>query len=169
MTPSGRQKHATPIWWVTEGQLAGMPMPWLDPNRREELGGSIDAYNDEMQSLWDAGIRSVACLLNIPGDQRVYESAGFEFLCMPLRNGGAPTSTAEMDGFYDFYRSSSAALAVHCEAGLGRTGTIVAMLLIAEGSEVDEAVAKVRAAQPAAIETAAQMKFLEESERHFRK
>jgi atypical dual specificity phosphatase len=68
---------------------------------------------------------------------------------------------------HDFFISSPLALAVHCEAGLGRTGTILAMLLIAEGAGVDDAVSRIRAAQPAAIETAAQMKFLEDCSSYF--
>ena len=138
-------------------------MPWLDPKRRENLGGRIDAYEDEMQSLWDAGIRSVVCLLNIPGDQRVYESAGFHFLCMPLPNGGVPGTEQEFGSFLEFYRNSPPALAVHCEAGLGRTGTMIALLLISEGASVAAAIELVRAAQPAAIETTAQVQFLEKA------
>ncbi|MEM7386311.1 MAG: hypothetical protein AAF514_15325, partial [Verrucomicrobiota bacterium] len=79
--------------------LAGMPMPWLDPMHREECGGPINAYEDELSSLWEAGIRSVACLLNIPGDQMVYESAGFKFLCLPIPNGGAPSNGRDIHLF----------------------------------------------------------------------
>lgn len=161
-------KHVSPIWWVEEGRLAGMPMPWLDPMRRENLGGPIDAFEDEMQSLWDAGIRSVVSLLNLPSDKNVYESAGFRFLCVPIPNGGAPSCRTEIHLLHDFFLESPAALAVHCEAGLGRTGTVVAMLLLAQGAEISSAVSRVRAAQPSAIETAAQLKFLEDCADYFK-
>lgn len=158
------KKHVTPLWWVEEGKLAGMPMPWLDPARRENLGGAIDAYDDEMRSLWDAGVRSVACLLNIPSDQRVYESAGFSFLCFPIANGGVPADEGEVRRFIEYAQSAPAALAVHCQGGIGRTGTMIAVLLMAGGASFEEAVTRVRAAQPAAIETAPQMQFLEQCE-----
>ncbi len=161
--------HVTPLWWVEEGKLAGMPMPWLHPLRRENLGGAIDAFDDEMASLWDAEIRSVVSLLNIPSDRSVYESAGFRFLCLPIPNGGAPSDNESIQALQEFYHSSPKALAVHCEAGLGRTGTVIAMFLISEGANLDDAIARVRSAEPAAIETAAQLKFLESFEREHRR
>lgn len=49
---------------------------------------------------------------------------------------------------------------VHCMGGLGRAGTVAAMLLIGRGADADEAMSRVRAARPGAIETAAQEAFL---------
>jgi ADP-ribosyl-[dinitrogen reductase] hydrolase len=47
-------------------------------------------------------------------------------------------------------------VALHCRAGLGRSGTVAARLLIELGLDPADAVARVRAARPGAIETAAQ-------------
>ena len=49
---------------------------------------------------------------------------------------------------------------VHCIAGLGRSGTIVARLLIDAGSGPDEAMAAARRARPGAIETEEQEAYL---------
>lgn len=49
---------------------------------------------------------------------------------------------------------------VHCAAGLGRTGMLVARLLVDAGLAPAEAIARVRRARPGTIETAAQADFV---------
>ncbi len=49
---------------------------------------------------------------------------------------------------------------VHCRGGLGRAGTVAARLLIELGVPPQDAVAKVRAARPGAIETAEQLRYV---------
>ena len=79
------------LWWVIPGVLAGMPMPFIALDRRMNHGGALTAYDDDLSALHAAGIRAVVCLLNIPSDAEVYESAGFAFLCLPVPDGGVPT------------------------------------------------------------------------------
>lgn len=49
---------------------------------------------------------------------------------------------------------------VHCRGGLGRAGTVAARLLVEMDVPADEAVARVRAARPRAIETREQMQYV---------
>lgn len=49
---------------------------------------------------------------------------------------------------------------VHCRGGLGRAGTVAACLLVELGEAPDDAVRRVRAARPHAIETAAQERYI---------
>ncbi|MFY7960206.1 MAG: protein-tyrosine phosphatase family protein [Elsteraceae bacterium] len=51
-------------------------------------------------------------------------------------------------------------IGLHCHAGLGRTGTVAALILIERGVTPVEAIAAVRRARPGAIETAAQLSYL---------
>ena len=59
-------------------------------------------------------------------------------------------------------------VAVHCEAGLGRTGTMLAAYLISQGESAGAAIGRVRVVEPAAVETSQQMQFLKQYEKAVR-
>ena len=150
------------LWWVIPDVLAGMPMPFVHPERRLAMGGAITAYDDELPVLYSAGIRAVVSLLNIPIDKVVYQSAGFAFLWLPIADGAAPTmdQADEFVAFVNQQRAARQPVAVHCEAGIGRTGTMLAAYLISQGETAYGAIRRVRAVEPVAVETFEQMKFL---------
>ena len=151
------------LWWVIPGTLAGMPMPFIHPDRRMLGEGALDDYKDELPVLHSAGIRGVVSLLNLPTDAPVYESAGFSFLCLPVADGGAPTEE-QIDQFIQFVTEQLVAdrpVAVHCEAGLGRTGTFLAAYLVSQGNTAETAIERVREAEKSAVETVSQIRFLE--------
>jgi atypical dual specificity phosphatase len=141
-----------------------MPMPFIHPNRRLNFGGPLNTYNDELPELYSAGVRAVVSLLNIPSDALVYETAGFNFLCLPIPDGDAPTvdQAQHFIRFVDEVRILKQAIAVHCEAGLGRTGTMLAAYLIAQGETAENAIALVRNKEPVAVETTKQIGFLKQ-------
>jgi atypical dual specificity phosphatase len=154
----------TRLWWVIPGVLAGMPMPFIHSERRLNQGGALEDYDDELRSLSAGGIKAIVSLLNIPSDASIYESAGFDFLCLPVPDGGAPTldQMSAFVRFVDAHRATQRAVAVHCQAGLGRTGTMLAAYLIAQGETAGGAIQRVRSIESGAIETPAQIHFLQE-------
>ncbi len=165
---SAQQKENL-LWWVVPKVLAGMPMPFIHPERRLAGGGELDDFEDELSVLHAAGVRAVVSLLNIPSDALVYESAGFGFLCLPVPDGGAPTLGQAMEFicFVTSHREKKLPVAVHCEAGLGRTGTMLASYLISQGESAETAIQKIRAVENVAIETVQQIAFLEKwAKRH---
>jgi ADP-ribosyl-[dinitrogen reductase] hydrolase len=90
---------------------------------------------------------------------------GLEWLHLPIRNLGIPGAAWEAQ-----WRDAGAALraelagggrfAMHCYAGLGRTGMIAARLLVEHGLAPAEAIARVRAARPGSIETSGQERYV---------
>jgi len=154
------------LWWVIPGVLAGMPMPFIHLDRRMNFGGALTAYEDDLPVLYSAGVRAVVSLLNIPNDATVYQSAGFSFLCLPVPDGGAPTleQATEFVRFVREQREAHRPVAVHCEAGLGRTGTMLAVFQISEGESAAAAIRRVREVEKVAVETRQQVQFLEQYE-----
>jgi ADP-ribosyl-[dinitrogen reductase] hydrolase len=54
-------------------------------------------------------------------------------------------------------------IVMHCAAGLGRTGTIAAMILTQFGAKADDAIQQVREARPGSIETVEQEAYVRRS------
>jgi atypical dual specificity phosphatase len=157
-------KENSLLWWVIPGDIAGMPMPFIHWERRMNLGTALAAYDDDLPVLYSAGIRAVVCLLNIPTDEPVYKAAGFDFLCLPVPDGAAPTmdQTHQFVEFVSLQRQAQKAVAVHCEAGFGRTGTMIAAYLISQGDSALQAIERVRSVERVAVETREQIFFLEQ-------
>jgi protein tyrosine phosphatase (PTP) superfamily phosphohydrolase (DUF442 family) len=153
---------ALPIWWAIPGVLAGASMPLLHQERREHLTSAPDAYSDDLQFLYRAGVRAIVCLLDFPSLAQIYSGAGFAVHVMPVTEGGSPTHEqfAAFVRFVDHQRSVGHPVVVHCVAGRGRTGTVIAGYHIAQGCTLDAALAHVRSLQPLAVETPQQLNFL---------
>lgn len=78
---------------------------------------------------------------------------------VPVRDFEAPTRPQLETGLGVIHAAVSAGerVAVHCGGGLGRSGTVAACYLVDLGQEWRDAVVRVRAVRPGAIETSAQL------------
>jgi atypical dual specificity phosphatase len=136
--------------WVLEDRLAAMPFPLTE-----------DAY----VVLQQLGIKAI---LNLTGylDDAPLLSA-FNVYHIPIANQKPPT-LHEMHQAVSIIQASlksSQPVVVHCEAGLGRTGTIIAGYLATCGLPAQEAIDYMRKLRPGSVETEEQEAVIYEYER----
>lgn len=97
---------------------------------------------------------------------------GIEWVQFPIRDVDVPTPAA-----MDQWRAVSPKLhqimerggrvVVHCRGGLGRAGTIAALMLVERGRSAHDAINDIRSVRPGAIETSEQARWLINHARHY--
>lgn len=141
--------------WIVEGKLAAMPVP----GRNRPLTENTDFLESQ-------GIRTVISLTENPPS---FEETSIQQVRIPVTDFTAPT-LQQMIEFVDVVSDSTAhgnPVAVHCTAGLGRSGTMAAVYLVANGASADEAIARVRELRPGSIETEEQENAVRQAEVYF--
>ncbi len=116
--------------------------------------------------MTDLGVSTVACLLadhEMPAELvAAYETAALELLRFQIPDFGRPASAEALSAFLDELLDRPRrreTIYLHCFAGLGRTGTVLACLLKAAGAPGDP-VGLVRAIYDTrALETEEQQRF----------
>jgi protein-tyrosine phosphatase len=143
------------VFEIIAGKLYGSPTP--------DWAGSGDNFVREAVSL---GIKHVVSLQVTQPDEhmkRVLAQAGIGYSHVPIKDFAAPSDKdiAPVRRAYRNALKAGGALMIHCTAGLGRTGTVAAALLAAEeGMCAADAMERVRAVRPGAIETREQEMFV---------
>ena len=91
-----------------------------------------------------------------------YRRNGMEVLHYPVEDGSTPEDLGSFHALMKrlLDRLKKSRILIHCNAGLGRTGTVAAGLLIFRGEKPDEAVAKIRRARQGAVQNVWQEDFL---------
>jgi atypical dual specificity phosphatase len=142
------------FYWLIEDVLAGCSRPGAN-------GGNVDG---DLDTLRDHGVGALLTLTETALPRGALERHGIEGMHLPVDDFHAPTTAQMLDAlaFLDRARAAGTPAAVHCLAGQGRTGTVLAAYLIRSGLDPDQAVAEVRAVCPGAVEAKPQMVALAE-------
>jgi atypical dual specificity phosphatase len=129
---------------------------WVDPPYLAALGRPDGL--DEMQWLREQGIQLLISLTEYPPFRGWIDDAGLLALHIPVPDFHAPTleQIEQCVAAIARAREQSMPVAVHCHAGLGRTGTILAAYFVSQGMSAADAIAKVRELRPGSIESDAQ-------------
>lgn len=137
-------------WWIDEPYLLGSRNPTdhdLERLRREGFTVLVSLLPEEKQPpRYDVGRAA---------------DLGIVRHNLPVEDFRPPT-VDQLEAFVARIESlpPGTKTIVHCEAGLGRTGTFAAAYRVAKGMTVSEAVALVRRTRPGAIETPEQQAVL---------
>lgn len=142
--------------WLIEGAVAGVAGP-----------RSADA----LAALREQGITNLLTLTEQPLDRSLLTAAGMTATHLPVQDF-TPPSPAQLDqavAAIDQCVAAGAPIAVHCAAGLGRTGTVLACYLVSRGATAADAIAEVRRLRPGSIETAEQEAAIRGYERRLKR
>jgi len=143
--------------WFIKGRIAAMGRPC-------DLRTSLEFFKDE-------GIEVIVSLTERPLTRSLVEEFGFEYHHLPVRDFSAPTleQMAEFVEIVGHAAKEQRSVAVHCFAGKGRTGTMLAAYLVSQGRAAEAAIDEVRRQRPGSIESPEQEAAVQSYEDSLRK
>lgn len=140
--------------WVIDGMLAGSARPM-----------SIQ----EVEWVKQEGVKSILSVIEEPLPDEWID--GIDYMHVPTLDHTAP-DIEDMDRAVEFINRSiknGRPVMVHCAAGKGRTGTILAAYLIKYGGlSAEDAIDRIRSMRPGSIQSSAQETALFIYERYIR-
>jgi atypical dual specificity phosphatase len=138
--------------WLKQGQLAGTPRPGL----------LVDIEQD-LRALKRVGVTDLISLTIRPLDHKICQAHKIQVILSPIPDMQAPSMQQALDINQQIMHllKDKKTIAIHCRAGLGRTGTLLAAQLIYEGKTALSSVEEIRNIEPRWIQSEQQIAFLE--------
>jgi atypical dual specificity phosphatase len=119
---------------------------------------------DDCVWLRSQGIQILLSLSEEPARRDWVNDAGLMAFHEPIDDFTAPSQEqlARCLSVIERAHQQEMGVAVHCGAGKGRTGTVLAAWFVSQGMEAEKAVAKIRQLRPGSIETDEQIEAVRE-------
>jgi atypical dual specificity phosphatase len=129
---------------------------WIDKPLLAAMGRPYE--KEEYDWLRSEGIELLVSLTENPLRRDWLSDAGLFALHVPVEDMAAPTQEqiVEVLSAIDKAFERKMGVAVHCLAGRGRTGAILASYFVTKGMTADQAIDHIRDLRPGSIETSEQ-------------
>jgi atypical dual specificity phosphatase len=156
-----RVLHAYPLTEEEKHQFVVPNFSWMIENRL--AGVSYPRSEDAIALLRKLGVQALLNLSEEPLPLDLLSKYQLRGEHLPVADFTAPTLDQVERALLiiDDFLAQGLPAAVHCGAGLGRTGTILACYLVSQGRTAKEATQQVRTKRPGSIETPAQEAVVE--------
>jgi atypical dual specificity phosphatase len=142
--------------WVVEGKLAGCGLP---------------VSEEEFKWVVDNGIKSIITAREVPLPSEWFDGGDIDYMHLRVEDFGAPT-VEELDVAVDFIDqkiSSGRPVLVHCAAGKGRTGAVLAAYIIKKQKlTAKQAIEKIRILRPGSVQSITQETALSMYEKYLK-
>ncbi|UCE13305.1 MAG: dual specificity protein phosphatase family protein [Candidatus Heimdallarchaeota archaeon] len=136
---------------------------WVD--QRKRFAGSSEPILEDLPFLKTIEWAGIICLQENPTSEELATLLAVPYLHLPIQDFSIPTETdleSVLEFFHEIQRDSpDLPILIHCSEGHGRTGTILAALLVViDHISPEDAIQQVRGVNPLAIESKKQENFI---------
>ncbi|XP_062237683.1 dual specificity protein phosphatase CDC14B isoform X2 [Platichthys flesus] len=147
--------------WIIPGKFLAFSGP--HPKSKIENGYPLHAPEAYMPYFRKHNITAIIRLNKKMYDSRRFTDSGFEHHDLFFVDGSTPTDSI-VRKFLNICENAEGAIAVHCKAGLGRTGTLIGCYMMKHyGLTAAEAIAWIRICRPGSV-IGPQQNFVEEKQ-----